>query len=139
MTTGNINLLQAITSKMQYLDQRHSVLAENIANSDTPGYRSRDLEPVDFGRMLQKSMRTNSIRAERTHSAHQVHSGEAIDGKSARKIKDRTPYEVEPSGNTVVLEEQLMKSSQNTMDYSLMTALYDKSVNLMRIAINSGR
>ena len=49
----DISLLRLAGSLASYSAQRQSVLAENIANSDTPGYRAKDLRP--FGEMLEKS------------------------------------------------------------------------------------
>ena len=44
MSGQDIALFKAIGAKLDYLSQRHKVIAENIANADTPGYRPRDLE-----------------------------------------------------------------------------------------------
>ncbi|HOO82875.1 MAG TPA: flagellar basal body protein, partial [Alphaproteobacteria bacterium] len=53
MTTENIALLKALGAKMDFLNQRQRVISQNIANTDTPGYRPKDLKPVDFGNVLQ--------------------------------------------------------------------------------------
>lgn len=51
----------------------------------------------------------------------------------------RYSYEVAPAGNGVILEEQMTKASRTTMDYNLMTSLYQKHVAMMRTALGSGR
>ena len=56
MSTQEIGLLKAIGAKLDYLGQRHKVIAENIANADTPGYKPKDLTPVDFGSVLKRSL-----------------------------------------------------------------------------------
>jgi flagellar basal-body rod protein FlgB len=51
------------------------------------------------------------------------------------RTKNREPYEVTPSGNSVVLEEQMMKLAENQMEYRLVTNLYKKNVSLLKMAL----
>jgi len=44
-------------------------------------------------------------------------------------------YDVTPTGNAVVMEEQMVKSTETMTDYNLMTAIYQKNVNMMRTAL----
>lgn len=136
MTTQNIGLFKALNAKMQYLDMRQKVLAQNVANADTPGYVPKDLSKVDFGRVLQKVTKENRVLVDTTNPLHMPPGGQIEDPKNrAAKLV----YEVAPVGNEVSLEEQMIKTSQNTMDYNLMTTLYQKNVNLLRTAIGTGR
>lgn len=136
MTTQNIGLFKALNAKMQYLDTRQKVLAQNVANADTPGYVPKDLSKVDFGRVLRKVTHDNGVYVNTTQQGHMPPSNSLTDPKSKGA---KMVYEVAPVGNEVSLEEQLVKSSQNTMDYSLMTSLYQKNVNMIRTAIGTGR
>jgi flagellar basal-body rod protein FlgB len=47
-------------------------------------------------------------------------------------------YEVTPDGNGVVLEEQMMKLSQNQMDYQVATSLYQRSIAILKTAVGRG-
>lgn len=136
MTTQNIGLFKALNAKMQYLDTRQKVLAQNVANADTPGYVPKDLSKVDFGRVLRDVTKDNRVRVETTNAMHMPppHQIEDAKNRSAKLV-----YEVAPVGNEVSLEEQMIKSSENTMDYSLMTTLYQKNVSILRTAIGVGR
>ena len=58
--------------------------------------------------------------------------------KDPKNAIQKKTYETKPDGNGVVLEEQMVKSAQNTMDYNLMTTLYEKNVGLIRTAIDPG-
>ena len=49
MQIGGIQLFQALGDKMRWHQERQGVLAENIANADTPGFMERDLKAFSFG------------------------------------------------------------------------------------------
>jgi flagellar basal-body rod protein FlgB len=135
MTTQNLGLFQALNAKMNYLDQRQKILAQNIANANTPDYKPKDLTKVDFGTVLKDVTESNTLRPETTNPMH-MPSPHDIDDAKSRKMK-RT-YDVMPTGNAVVMEEQMVNSAQTSTDYNLMTTLYQKNVNMIRIAIGSG-
>lgn len=134
MTTQNLSLFQALGSKMDFLNQRQRVLAQNISNADTPNYRPMDLVEGDFGRVLQNvlSDRKKYVTPEKTNSAHMNANGDVNDPRS-RKTKE--VYEVAPAGNAVIMEEQLIKSGRNVMDYNLMTNIYQKNVGMLKTAL----
>ncbi len=134
----DIALFQALHQKMGWQTQRQSVLAQNIANADTPGYVPRDMKPLDFkallattGSGLPLGQGIGHVTLKATHSSHY---GAA--GASAVKAKNqKSVYETAPSGNSVILEEQLIKANQLAADHRLMTNLYQKNVNLLRTAV----
>ena len=133
MTTQNIGLFQAMGAKMSFLDQRQKVLSQNVANADTPGYRPHDLVEVDFGQVLGQVTKSNNIHPARTNTGHMTSPEANLTDPQNRKQKHT--YDVAPAGNAVILEEQLMKSTENSMDYNLMTTLYQKNTNMLRMAL----
>lgn len=135
MTTENLGLFQAMSSKMQFLEQRHRIISQNVANSDTPGYAPQDLKPVDFGAAMTKVVKSNAVSPARTQAGHMTPNGDIDNPRSG---KQRQVYEVAPAGNAVILEEQMLKSSETKMDYSLMTTLYQKNVAMLRAAMGKG-
>ncbi len=138
MTIQDIGLMQAIGAKMDYLNQRQSLIAQNVANADTPGYRPRDLVDVNFADMLKEQTQTNvkSVSVQATNASHISSSQET---GSVNSRKSREPYEVAPAGNSVVIEEQLVNAGQNAMDYNLMVNILQKQVGLFKIALGSNR
>lgn len=136
MTTQNIGLFKGITAKMQFLDQRQRVIAQNVANADTPGYRPHDLKDVDFGRVLTKATKENRLRPVTTNNGHLAAHNEVESPKNRRQ---GMVYEIGPDGNSVILEEQMVKATQTAMDYNLMTTLYQKNVGMLRTAIGGGQ
>ena len=137
MDLSKIPLFSLMAKRMGWLSQRHEVLARNIANADTPGYRPYDLSETDFRQTL--SGLHKSLRLAVTDPGHfkglQAVSGSGGDGK-ARVQKE--VYETSLSGNAVILEEQLMKVGETAMNYRLVTNLYRKQVGLLKIAIGRG-
>jgi len=136
MDVKNMALFQAIGSKMGYLNTRQGVLAQNIANADTPEYRARDLTEVDFGEVLTEITGSQKVRLGRTSEGHMTPGG-ALDRADIRK--SRMTYEVAPGDNAVIIEEQMIKSTQNTMDYNLMTNLMRKNIGLIQTALGTNR
>lgn len=136
MTTQNLGLFQALNAKMNYLDQRQKVLAQNIANANTPNFKPKDLTKVDFGAVLKGVTSDNSIRPETTSAMH-MPSPTGIDDADSRKMKKT--YDVAPTGNAVILEEQMVNTSQTMTDFNLMTSLYQKNINMIRISLGVGR
>ena len=132
MTTQNLALFKALGAKMSYLDHRQRVLAQNVANADTVGYRPHDLSEVDFGRVLQKVSGDSVLRPATTNLRHMPAAGE-VDDEENREQK--LTYEVAPAGNSVIMEEQMVKAAQTQMDYNLMTTIYQKNVMMLQAAI----
>lgn len=136
MDIKNIALFQAMGAKMNYLSTRQGVIAQNIANADTPEYRARDLTDVDFGAVLKNVTGSKKIRMEQTESGHMTPGG--MLGKE-RELKSRMTYEVAPDDNAVIIEEQMVKASQTTIDYNLMTNLMRKNVGMIQTALGKGQ
>ncbi len=134
MTTQNIGLLKALGAKMDYLSQRQRIIAQNVANADTPNYRPQDLKPVDFGTVLKGVTASKGIQMVSTNAMH-VGAGNEV--AAAKEGKQKKVYEVAPDGNAVIMEEQMIKSGQTVMDYNLMTSLYQKNVSLIKTALGT--
>ncbi len=136
MTTQNIGLLNAIGAKMDYLNQRQTILAQNVANSDTPGYRPKDLKDYDFASMvdIENDKGLKAVKVATTDDQHMPNVDQAFDPKSR---KQRDMYEVAPAGNSVIIEEQLIKAGKNTMDYNLMLNIYQKQIGMFKTALGT--
>ena len=132
MTLENIALFQAMGAKMSYLSTRQGILAQNIANSDTPEYRPRDLTEVDFGAVLQEITGSEKIRMQRTAAGH---LGPGSNLNSPDERKSRITYEVAPGENAVIIEEQMFKASETSLEYGLITNLIRKNVGMIRTAL----
>jgi len=131
MNLNSIPLFSMLTERLSWLNQRQQVLANNIANADTPGFKPRDLAPINFERLAQDASRAITITA--TNARHLVSS--ARSSGPFRVSEQSDFYESSPSGNAVVLEEQLMQVSQTVMDHRITAGLYAKHLGMIRTAI----
>ncbi len=138
MTIQDIGLFQAIGAKMDFLNQRQSIIAQNVANADTPGYRPKDLVDVDFSSMLEKKAHGN-VNLVSVATTDEQHLGNANATGDVNSRKQRDTYEVAPAGNAVIMEEQLMHAGQNAMDYNMMVNVYQKQIGLFKIALGTAR
>ncbi len=138
MTTENLTLFKALGAKMDYLNQRQRVIAQNVANSDTPGYKPKDLVKADFSQVLKNinAQGRMSVSPKSTNSRH-ILLGSDVDDPKSRKQKHT--YEVAPAGNAVIMEEQLINANQTVMDYNLMSNLYQKQVAMIKTALGTRR
>src|SRR5690606_32338192 len=109
MTSQDLTIFKAALHGMKHAEARSKVLASNIANADTAEYQAKDIKPLDFKAVLKNSSSSTSLSAATTNAGHIALGGKnGASGKFiAREQKDS--YEVSPAGNSVVLEEQLMK------------------------------
>ena len=127
----NIPLFSALTEKMKWHQTRQGLLAENVANAATPGYRGRDLKAFGFAEHMQ-NLSTGTIAAAVTQPGHMSATGTDAEGFGARSINS---FEITPMGNGVTLEDEMMKVAGNQMDYQAAISLYSRSMGLFRTAI----
>ncbi len=134
MDLRNLAIFSMATRRMSWLGKRQEVLAHNIANSDTPRYRPQALQAQDFSKFLSPSVPQTQLK---TTQANHVLPPRGT--PKFRENKDKETYEVAPSGNAVVIEEQLMKVTETQSDYRLVTNLYEKHLSMIRSAIGADR
>lgn len=130
MLMKDIPVFSALTRQMDWLGARQKVLAQNIANADTPGYSAKDLKPLTFEELVHKPQAT--MRTAKTNAGHIAPPGEADDTYARAKGEN---YESTPSANSVVLEEEILKVSDTRMSYDLAVSLYRKHMQMMKTAI----
>ena len=125
MSIGDLPVLSALRTKMQWHQERQRVLSENVSNSDTPNFKPRDLVEPKFdltGASAGPSM--GALAMMRTSASHIAPSG----GASAFAQNTRAGYETRPAGNAVNLEDEMLKVSANQMDDAAVISLYSLSL-----------
>ncbi|MSP43058.1 MAG: flagellar basal body rod protein FlgB [Alphaproteobacteria bacterium] len=132
MDSKSVPILSALRTRMEWLSERQKLLSENIANADTPGFRARDLKPVDFHKLL-KSQSTSELAL--THPMH-IKGGTGAQNFKF-KPQESDIFEVNPSGNTVSIEEQMVKLGETQMEYETATGIYRKQSQMLKIALGN--
>ncbi|MDY8108914.1 flagellar basal body rod protein FlgB [Fulvimarina sp. 2208YS6-2-32] len=107
--------LFSLTSKQaDWLAHRQALIAENVANVNSPGYSAKELTP--FAEVLN-----NTALAQRSSNPmHMVGYGGATAETEATQA---ATWDVKHSGNTVVVEQEMMKAGEVARDYSLNTSV----------------
>ncbi len=148
MTFSDIPLMEMLKSKLGYLSQRQTLIAQNVANADTPGYTPRDLGPFSFNTLMSEGFgaglfpaggssgtattRPSALAAARTSPMHLT----ADEGRAPSFVdQPKEDSEVRLDGNHVVLEDQMVKLSAARMDYDAAVGFYQKSMTLLTTAL----
>lgn len=124
MDPTNIGLFRLAEERMAWLDRRQSVLAQNVANADTPGYQPRDL------RSFADTLARTAPDLARTSPSHLGPSPNSTLG-----LLQSRPQERAPDGNAVGLEQQLVKVADTGTAQELATTLHRKYAGLFRLAL----
>ncbi len=115
--------------QMLFRVARQAVLAGNLANVDTPGYRRGDLE---FSDTLESAV----ARLAQTDDNHLPSADGTHDGKYRLQ---RGPRGTRPDGNGVDLDTELVQVSRNAGAFSDQAAVLARVVSLYRTALGTGR
>jgi flagellar basal-body rod protein FlgB len=127
-----IPLLSALTGRMRWTQQRQDLLAQNVANADTPDYRGQELKPFSFGDALDNlPLDPGSVADAGDPMAIPI----AADDAGTDDPQQQLSFEVTPEGNGVTVEDEMMKVTANQLDYEAATSLYTKSLGLLKTAI----
>lgn len=92
--------------------KRAEVLANNLANADTPGYKARD---IDFQSLMQRAQQSVSgFEMTKTDDGHMDTSPSGVNGGD---LMYRTPHQPSLDGNTVDAQQEQTRFMRNAMDY----------------------
>ena len=135
MPINDLPTLSILRTKMQWHQERQRVLAENVSNSNTPNFKPRDLvEPKFEAGSGKVDGAAVSLPMTRTSTGH-ITAGDADPTFGQNR---RAGFLTRPAGNSVNLEDEMLKTSANQMDYAAVTSLYSKSLHLLKTAIGKG-
>jgi flagellar basal-body rod protein FlgB len=129
VTVSDLPLVAMLKTRMHWHQTRQKLLAENVSNADTPRFTPKDLREPAFapsGRPVDAA-----LTMARTSASHLAASG---GGRPSEDARAANRFETTPSGNAVNLEDEMLKVSQNQADFQLATSLYQKSLQMLRIA-----
>jgi flagellar basal-body rod protein FlgB len=133
LNLSDVPLFSLLRERMSWLNQRQTVLSQNVANADTPGYVARDLKPLDFSRELESVSRTRVTGLTVTNPRHIAATTTTASGDY--DVTDTPDVEANPNGNAVSLEQEMIKVSDTQMQFQAAANLYGKAMHLMKTAI----
>ena len=94
------------------------MVAENIANANTPGYTAKDITP--FSEVLDRTQ----LAMRETSPLHLASNGVLVgEAGSTGSTVDEKPWDVTHSGNSVSLEQEMLKAGEISQSYSMDTSV----------------
>ena len=132
MDLSDIPLFAMLKSRMGYLSQRQRVIAENVANANTPGYAPHDLKAFSFQAQVQAAAGPGAVAI--TQPGHMLPPHATSGASAAFRPVTTKDSETTLDGNSVVLEEEMMKMTQARMDYDAAVGFYQKSLDILKLA-----
>ncbi len=124
MASGSIGLFDLAEARLNWVDRRQTVLAQNISNADTPGYKPKDV--TSFAAQLQ-----TVLAPTRTDPAHLAGTEDAAESLT----KSMTP-EVAVDGNAVSVTDELAKVADTSNTQELVENIYKKYMGFFMDALD---
>ena len=135
MRADDLPLFTMLKGRLGHLTQRQRVIGQNVANADTPGYAAQDVRAFSFADAVKAQRGGGGVAAARTNAAHLAAPSSAPNGAAAVWTSHLTPdSETTLDGNSVVLEEQMIKMAEARADYDAAVRFYQKSMGMIRMA-----
>jgi flagellar basal-body rod protein FlgB len=122
----NLDVFKISHAMAKHAGQRQAILAQNVANADTPGYGARDI--ASFKSTYSQADSPNLQRATRSNHIHGVRQDGSV---SSHEVKTMAS----PDGNTVSVETEIMKSTEAQRQHSRALAIYKSSLNILRSSL----
>ena len=129
MDPSRLGFFDLAQKRLGWLDQRQQVLARNIANADTPGWRGRDLRP--FADVLADASGAAPVRSSGRHMAG------LLDPARNATVASPGPTRM-PDGNDVSVDDQLTRVANTETQQAMVTNLMKKYISLFRMALGRG-
>ena len=123
-----INFFSLASQQNRWLAVRQSVVAQNVANVNTPGYKALDVEP------FEAVLNSTGIAMRKTQVRHLSPTGGAA---GDAQTEENGKWQVVHSGNSVSLEEQMLKSGEVAGAYARNTGVM-KTLHRMLLAASRG-
>jgi flagellar basal-body rod protein FlgB len=117
--------IENLKSRLHWLEARQKLVASNVANANTPGFKSRDIRP------FSTEVLNNLVPLAVTNVAH-IPIGSPFADDSAKKVG---AFETVPDQNNIGLEDQMTRLADIQIDYQTAASLYTKSLGIIKTAI----
>ncbi len=120
--------MTALEDALRFREARGAVLASNVVNADTPGYRRREMHFVEA---MDQAVATLA----QTHSGH---LGDSSSDPTGRHRVEVGPKGTRPDGNGVNLDEEVVRVHRNTGKFTSQAGIMARIASLTRTAITGG-
>ncbi len=129
----SLEVLKQAHAMARHAGARQTLIARNIANSDTPGYRPSDLPR--FERVFRQHADPQAMRSTRPGHLHGGESSVASFRAETRPIEGATS----PNGNGVSIEAEMLKAAEVRSQHELALSIYQATLGLLRTSLGRPR
>ncbi len=130
----DLKLFAMAQRSMDWLAKRQEVVAQNIANANSPKYQPKDLAPLSFKNLLQTEQQP--VRAAATNP---MHISPVVEASRFETKTERRPEESKLDGNAVLLEEQTKILGDIKDQNNLATSLMQANLSMFKTALGNGQ
>ena len=123
--------IPALEQVVGFAQARHNVLASNIANLDTPGYRIRDISPEMFQKRLAEALEARDQQLGATSPGESI-----IPETDFADVRDAMQTILFHDGSDVGLEHQIAEISKNQMMHNMALTIMKSQLSLLQAAIS---
>lgn len=142
----NSSTVPVLEQVVNFTEARHGVLAGNIANLDTPGYKTRDISPAQFQKRLKEAIEHRHQTAQSPTYASPGMTGARLAGRmptsgsatgydGMNKVRESVKSILYHDGSNVSIEQQVAEISKNQGQHNLAVSLMTAQFRLLRAAI----
>lgn len=123
---------------VQFAETRHGVLAGNIANLDTPGYKTRDLSPKLFQEKLKSAIASRDLRQDglQGDSPGLLAGADGVEIDQLSDVDESFRGMLRHDGTDVSIEKQVAEISKNQAMHNLAVSLLSSQFRLLKTAIS---
>ncbi|WP_322867086.1 FlgB family protein [Aquicoccus sp. G2-2] len=129
--TERIDLLSMAAAMARHAGQRQAVVAQNIANADTPGYKARDI--ASFADVMRDAGARFQPKA--TRPAHLFGQAAAPDVVPEADIIRAAAEGGKPNGNAVSLESEMLRAAAVKQEHDKALAIYRFGLSVLRSSL----
>lgn len=121
---------------VNFAQSRHNVLASNVANIDTPGYRTRDLSTDQFQAKLKAAIEERDTGGVHSLGQGGLAGGETIQYDPFAKVRDDMNNILYHDQSNVGLEQQVAAMTKNHMQHNLALTILNSQFRMLQTAVS---
>jgi flagellar basal-body rod protein FlgB len=129
--------LQTVARALDLRARRHELILSNIANADTPGYKSFDL--MVEAALTRQSKANPPLSMQRTDDRHLAASGSTPADLRPYVVQNQTPDYLRGDGNTVDMEREMTHMSANQVLYKISAQIAANRFQGLKNVIQGGK
>ena len=124
----------SLNNALDIMAAKHSVIASNIANIDTPGFKAKEL---DFAEAFKGAVAQGGSGMKTTDERH--FQGLSVKGSPVSFVRQQVNNSLRNDGNNVNIDKEMLALSQNSIMYDILAQTISRRFDALKYAISEGR